>query len=101
MPIRNVKKPSSSSKPRCTARLEVVALAHAPFEEAAGGLGVVVGLEADAERLELAAHAGTDSTSEPLCTRQKSSPAVNGCACAGVTADSVAMRVCADEVRAA
>ena len=31
--------------------------------------------------------------SEPLCTRQKSSPAVNGCARSGVTADSVAMRV--------
>src|SRR4051812_24165672 len=32
--------------------------------------------------------------SDPLCTRQKSSPAVNGWEWAGVTADSVAMRVC-------
>ena len=32
--------------------------------------------------------------SDPLCTRQKSSPAVKGCAWAGVTADSVAIRVC-------
>ena len=35
---------------------QVIALAHAPLEEAAGGLGVVVGDEADAERLELLAH---------------------------------------------
>ena len=37
--------------------LEVVAFAQPPFEEAAGGLGIVVGLEADAARLEHAAHA--------------------------------------------
>ncbi len=34
----------------------LVAFAHAPFEEAAGGFGVVVGFEVDAEWLELAAH---------------------------------------------
>ncbi len=37
-------------------RLQVVALAQPPLEEAAGRLGVVVGLEFDAERLELLAH---------------------------------------------
>ena len=70
----------------------VVAFAHAPLEEAAGGFGVVVGIEADAAVAR--ACAGSDGLdSEPLCTRQKSSPAVNGCARSGVTADSVAMRV--------
>ncbi len=37
--------------------------------------------------------AGEGLESEPLCTRQKSSPAVKGWARSGVTADSVAMRV--------
>ena len=48
---------------------------------------MVYGLRRTGRRIEY----GLDS--DPLCTRHQSSPAVNGCACAGVTADSVAMRV--------
>jgi hypothetical protein len=54
--------------------LQGVALAQPPLQEAAGRLGVVVGVEVDALRLQLRRMPfGLDS--EPLCTRQKSSPA--------------------------
>ena len=72
--------------------LERRALAQPPRQVAGGHLGVVVGLELDA----LAAQPRRRRLwfeSEPLWTRQRSSPVENGCECSVVTRLSVAIRV--------